>query len=128
MSTLRPVALLALAHMVNELREGLDVSILRLSDRQPHATKRASFQRCHQPQQLGAVVETRSIPHSGTRPYRKAAELSSRCSPGSPGPMLHSFCWPRRQVKLLFDQNLSHRLVNALQDIYLESLHVRDIA
>src|SRR2546428_9605959 len=101
MSTLRPVALLALAHKVNELREGLDVSILRLADRQPHATKRASLLRCHQPQQLGAVVETRSIPHSGTRPYRKAAELSSRCSPGSPvspgppGPMLHSFCWQR---------------------------------
>jgi predicted nuclease of predicted toxin-antitoxin system len=30
-------------------------------------------------------------------------------------------------VKLLFDQNLSPRLVNALGDLYPESVHVRDI-
>ena len=29
-------------------------------------------------------------------------------------------------MKLLFDQNLSHRLVAALADIYPDSIHVRD--
>ena len=30
-------------------------------------------------------------------------------------------------MKLLLDQNLSHRLVPALQDIFSESVHVRDV-
>jgi predicted nuclease of predicted toxin-antitoxin system len=30
-------------------------------------------------------------------------------------------------VKLLFDQNLSHRLVSILSDVYLDSQHVRNI-
>ena len=30
-------------------------------------------------------------------------------------------------MKLLFDQNLSHRLVRLVADVYPESLHVRDI-
>ncbi len=30
-------------------------------------------------------------------------------------------------MKLLFDQNLSHRLVRLLADVYPECLHVRDI-
>jgi len=30
-------------------------------------------------------------------------------------------------VKLLFDQNLSHRLVEALSDLFPESAHLRDI-
>jgi len=30
-------------------------------------------------------------------------------------------------LKLLFDQNLSPRLIRALQDLYPDSLHVRDI-
>jgi predicted nuclease of predicted toxin-antitoxin system len=32
-----------------------------------------------------------------------------------------------RSVKLLFDQNLSQRLVRALQDLYPGSVHVRDV-
>jgi len=30
-------------------------------------------------------------------------------------------------MKLLFDQNLSHRLVNSLADVFPGSLHVRDV-
>jgi predicted nuclease of predicted toxin-antitoxin system len=30
-------------------------------------------------------------------------------------------------VKLLFDENLSYRLVRALQDVYPDSAHVRDL-
>lgn len=30
-------------------------------------------------------------------------------------------------MKLLFDQNLSHRLVGRLSDIYPESIHVREV-
>jgi predicted nuclease of predicted toxin-antitoxin system len=30
-------------------------------------------------------------------------------------------------VKLLFDENLSYRLVSALRDVYPESRHVRDV-
>src|SRR2546422_91113 len=103
MSTRGRAALLSLAHEVDELREGLDVSLLRFADRQPRATKRALLLRCHQPQELGAVVQARSIPHSGTRPYPKAPEMSSLISPRpprSPGSMLRSFCWPRRRINV----------------------------
>ena len=31
-------------------------------------------------------------------------------------------------MKLLFDQNLSHKLVSRLADLYPESVHVRDVA
>ena len=30
-------------------------------------------------------------------------------------------------MKLLFDQNLSHRLVDSLSDIFPESIHVKDV-
>lgn len=30
-------------------------------------------------------------------------------------------------MKLLFDQNLSHRLVRALADVYADSQHVSDV-
>lgn len=30
-------------------------------------------------------------------------------------------------MKLLFDQNLSHRLARSLQDLFPDSLHVRDV-
>jgi len=30
-------------------------------------------------------------------------------------------------VRLLFDQNLSHRLIDMLADLYPESIHVRDV-
>ncbi len=31
-------------------------------------------------------------------------------------------------MRLLFDENLSHRLTELLQDLYPESLHVRDVS
>jgi len=53
---------------VEELRQGLDVSLLRFADHQPRPAEEARLLLGHQPQQLGSAPVPAANPHLGRSP------------------------------------------------------------